>query len=43
MGAIGGVADGLLNVADKALNVADKAKKITGYEKGCLVKRTCLA
>ena len=42
-GAIGGAADGALNLVDKGLNVADKAKKITGYEKGGLVKKTGLA
>ena len=43
MGAIGNVADGALNLAEKGLNVAEKAKKITGYEKGGLVKKTGLA
>ena len=43
MGAIGNVTDGALNLVDKGLNVAEKAKKITGYEKGGLVKRTGLA
>ena len=43
MGAIGSVADGALNLADKALNVGEKTKKIMGYEKGGLVKRTGLA
>ena len=43
MGAIGGAADGLLNLTDKALNVAEKAKKITGYKNGGVVKKTGLA
>ena len=43
MGAIGSVADGALNLVDKGLNVTEKAKKITGYEKGGLVKKTGLA
>ena len=42
-GAIGGAADGALNLAEKGLNVAEKTKKIMGYEKGGLVKRTGLA
>ena len=43
MGAIGGVADGALNLVEKGLNVAEKAKKITGYKNGGVVKRTGLA
>ena len=43
MGAIGGVADGALNLTDKALNVGEKAmkmKSMIGYQKGGKVKRT---
>ena len=42
-GAIGGVADGALNLTDKALNVGEKAMKmktLMGYKKGGKVKRT---
>jgi hypothetical protein len=42
-GAIGGVADGALNLTDKALNVGEKAMKMKtmmGYKNGGKVKRT---
>lgn len=43
MGAIGGVADGALNLTDKALNVGEKAMKMktmVGYKGGGKVKKT---
>ena len=46
MGAIGGVADGALNLTDKALNVGEKAMKmktIIGFKNGGKVKKNMVA
>ena len=46
MGAIGGVADGALNLTDKALNVGEKAMKMKtmmGFKNGGKVKKNMVA